>query len=62
MRHSEKITYDRSKVEEYTKQLKDLWYSKSQDQNKKYFKKTKGKILLQNAGNKIVSNKIFTVD
>ena len=62
MRHSEKITYDRSKVEEYTKQLKDLWYSKSQDQNKKYFKKTKGKILMKNAGNKSISNKLFTIE
>ena len=39
MRKQENITWDKSKLEDYTKQLKDLWYSKSQSKNKEYFKK-----------------------
>jgi len=42
MKGEEKITYDKSKVEDYTKQLKDLWYSKAQSGNKEYFKTTDG--------------------
>ena len=42
MRSEEKITWDKSKIEDYTKQLKDLWYSKSQSKNKEYFKKIDG--------------------
>ena len=42
MRKQENITWDKSKLEDYTKQLKDLWYSKSQSKNKEYFKKTDG--------------------
>ena len=42
MKKQENITWDKSKLEDYTKQLKDLWYSKSQSKNKEYFKKTDG--------------------
>ena len=42
MRKQENITLDKSKLEDYTKQLKDLWYSKSQSKNKEYFKKIDG--------------------
>ena len=42
MKGEEKITWDKSKTDEYTKQLKDLWYSKTQSKNKEYFKKTDG--------------------
>jgi len=42
MKGEEKITYDKNKVEDYTKQLKDLWYSKAQSGNKEYFKTTDG--------------------
>ena len=42
MRKQENITWDKSKLEDYTKQLKDLWYSKSQSKNKEYFKKIDG--------------------
>ena len=42
MRKQESITWDKSKLEDYTKQLKDLWYSKSQSKNKEYFKKIDG--------------------
>jgi len=46
MKEHEKITWDKSKLEDYTKQLKDLWYSKSQSKNKEYFKKIDGFIKL----------------
>ena len=46
MKEHEKITWDKSKLEDYTKQLKDLWYSKSQSKNKEYLKKTDGFIKL----------------
>ena len=39
MRSEEKLTWDKAKVEVYTKQLQDLWYSKAQSKNKEYFKK-----------------------
>ena len=42
MKEQENITWDKSKLEDYTKQLKDLWYSKSQSKNKEYFKKIDG--------------------
>ena len=42
MKEQENITWDKSKLEDYTKQLKDLWYSKSQSKNKEYFKRTDG--------------------
>ncbi len=42
MRSEKKITWDKSKIEDYTKQLKDLWYSKAQSKNKEYFKSTDG--------------------
>ena len=46
MKKQENITWDKSKLEDYTKQLKDLWYSKPQSKNKKYFKRTDGFIKL----------------
>ena len=52
MREYENITWDKSKLEDYTKQLKDLWYSKSQSKNKEYFKKTDGFIKLGGNFNK----------
>jgi len=42
MKEEENIIWDKSKLEDYTKQLKDLWYSKSQSKNKEYFKRTDG--------------------
>lgn len=42
MRSEEKLTWDKAKVEVYTKQLQDLWYSKAQSKNKEYFRKTDG--------------------
>ena len=42
MKKQENITWDKSKLEDYTKLLKDLWYSKSQSKNKEYFKKMDG--------------------
>jgi len=47
MRSEEKLTWDKAKVEVYTKQLQDLWYSKAQSKNKEYFKRTDGYIILQ---------------
>ena len=46
MKEQENITWDKSKLEDYTKQLKDLWYSKPQSKNKEYFKRTDGFIKL----------------
>ena len=46
MKEQENITWDKSKLEDYTKQLKDPWYSKSQSKNKEYFKRTDGFIKL----------------
>ena len=42
MKEQEDITWDKSKLIDYTKQLKDLWYSKSQSKNKEYFKRIDG--------------------
>ena len=42
MNEQENIIWDKSKIEDYTKQLKDLWYSKSHSRNKEYFKKIDG--------------------
>ena len=42
MKEQENITWDKSKLEDYTKKLKDLWYSKSQSKNKEYFKRIDG--------------------
>jgi len=42
MRSEEKLTWDKAKVEVYTKQLQDIWYSKAQSKNKEYFKRTDG--------------------
>ena len=53
MREQENITWDKSKLEDYTKQLKDLWYSKSQSKNKEYFKRIDGFIKLGVGFNKI---------
>jgi hypothetical protein len=52
MKEQENITWDKSKLEDYTKQLKDLWYSKSQSKNKEYFKRTDGFIKLGEGFNK----------
>ena len=46
MKKQENITWDKSKLEDYTKLLKDLWYSKSQSKNKEYFKRIDGFIKL----------------
>ena len=55
MKKQENITWDKSKLEDYTKQLKDLWYSKSQSKNKEYFKKIDGFIKLGVGFNKTTS-------
>ena len=47
MKEQENITWDKSKLEDYAKQLKDLWYSKSQSKNKEYFKRADGFIKLE---------------
>ena len=52
MKEQDNITWDKSKLEDYTKQLKDLWYSKSQSKNKEYFKRTDGFIKLEVRFNK----------
>jgi len=46
MRSEEKITYNKTKIEDYVKQLKDLWYSKAQSKNKEYFKRTDGYFII----------------
>ena len=62
MRKQENITWDKSKLEDYTKQLKDLWYSKSQSKNKEYFKKTDGFIKLGVGFNKTIEANLLEKD
>jgi len=47
MRSEENLTWHKSKIDVYTKQLQDLWYSKAQSKNKEYFKKTDGYFKIQ---------------
>jgi hypothetical protein len=54
MKEQENITWDKSKLEDYTKQLKDLWYSKSQSKNKEYFKRIDGFIKIGVGFNKTI--------
>ena len=62
MRKQENITWDKSKLEDYTKQLKDLWYSKSQSKNKEYFKKIDGFIRLGDGLNKTTRANLIEKD
>jgi hypothetical protein len=62
MRKQENITWDKSKLEDYTKQLKDLWYSKSQSKNKEYFKKIDGFIRLEDGFNKTTGVNLLEKD
>ena len=62
MKKQENITWDKSKLEDYTKQLKDLWYSKSQSKNKEYFKRIDGFIKLRVGFNKITSVNLLEKD
>ena len=52
MKEQENIIWDKSKLEDYIKQLKDLWYSKSQSKSKEYFKRVDGFIKLGEGFNK----------
>ncbi len=47
LRSTEKLKYDRSLIEKYVKQINDLWTKPNQQQYRKYFAMTKGKVLLQ---------------
>ena len=62
MKEQESITWHKSKLEDYTKQLKDLWYSKSQSKNKEYFKKIDGFIKLGVGYNKTITVNILEKD
>ena len=62
MKEQENITWDKSKLEDYTKQLKDLWYSKSQSKNKEYFKRIDGFIKLGVGFNKTTAVNIIEKD
>ena len=62
MKEQENITWDKSKLEDYTKQLKDLWYSKSQSKNKEYFKRIDGFIKLGVGFNKTTDINILEKD
>ena len=62
MKKRENIIWDKSKLEDYTKQLKDLWYSKSQSKNKEYFKKIDGFIRLGNGFNKTAGANLLEKD
>ena len=59
MKKQENITWDKSKLEDYTKLLKDLWYSKSQSKNKEYFKKIDGYLKLQMGFNKTTGTNLL---
>ncbi len=62
MKKQENITWDKSKLEEYTKLLKDLWYSKSQSKNKEYFKKIDGFIRIGEGFNKTTEANLLEKD
>jgi len=62
MKKQENIIWDKSKLEDYTKQLKDLWYSKSQSKNKEYFKKIDGFIRLGDGFNKTAEANLLEND
>jgi len=62
MKEQDNISWDKSKLEDYTKQLKDLWYSKSQSKNKEYFKRTDGFIKLGGAFNKKIGINLLKKD
>jgi hypothetical protein len=62
MKKQENITWDKSKLEDYTKQLKDLWYSKSQSKNKEYFKRIDGFIKLGVGFNKTTGVNLLEKD
>ena len=62
MKEQENIIWDKSKLEDYTKQLKDLWYSKSQSKNKEYFKRIDGFIKYGVNFNKTTGVKILEKD
>jgi len=62
MKEQENITWDKSKLEDYTKQLKDLWYSKSQSKNKEYFKRIDGFKILGTGFNKKTGVNILEKD
>ena len=62
MKEQENITWDKSKLEDYTKQLKDLWYSKSQSKNKEYFKRIDGFRKLGTGFNKTAGVNILEKD
>ena len=62
MKEQENITWDKSKLEDYTKQLKDLWYSKSQSKNKEYFKRIDGFIKLRVSFNETTNINLLEKD
>ncbi len=62
MKKQENITWDKSKLEDYTKLLKDLWYSKSQSKNKEYFKKIDGFLRLGEGFNKTTEANLLEKD
>jgi len=62
MKKQENIIWDKNKLEDYTKQLKDLWYSKSQSKNKEYFKKIDGFIRLGDGFNKTTEVNLLEKD
>jgi hypothetical protein len=62
MRKQENITWEKSKLEDYTKQLKDPWYSKSESKKKEYFKRTDRFIKLGVGFNKTTSANLLEKD
>ena len=62
MKEQENIIWDKSKLEDYIKQLKDLWYSKSQSKNKEYFKKIDGFIRHGDGFNKTTGANLLEKD
>jgi len=47
IRTNEKLRYDKSLVEKYVKQIKDLWSKPSLKADRNYFAMTKGKVIIQ---------------
>ena len=47
MKVNEKKTYDKSKLEDYVKQINDIWAKPNQKKWREYFKKTKGFLIVK---------------
>ena len=65
MKSHEKVKWEREKIEEYVKQIKDLWNKPNQKHFRDYFETTKGYFIMgtgSKIGKRKVTNKLFGAD